>query len=258
MIQDTPLLCTMHCTTSSASAISQSVTALFVNLWLWVPPYIAHCCSSTSWLPSYNVAFVACEKRYQTRNKQRRRWQHNQERTTEILTCPWSVSKTSNRKFSYDQNKLAVTERVWPLSGHFWLNINIIILIILRSKFAFITLVVLMLGVLILKFQTKVSCCSSFLVHHSLVHYPSFSYSSTCTSFIIPIFIITMIIIIIIIFSLNMVTIMFDQGAGASTWVGGRDCSATSGTFGSFVSTMIFVSRLHMNCTDFSNCFVVC
>ena len=90
----------------------------------------------------------------------------------------WSV-------FSYDQNKLAVTERVWPLSGHFWLNINIIILIILRSKFAFITLVVLMLGVLILKFQTKVSCCSSFLVHHSLVHYPSFSYSSTCTSFII-------------------------------------------------------------------------
>ena len=95
------------------------------------------------------------------------------------------MSKTSNRKFSYDQNKLAVTERVWPLSGHFWLNINIIILIILRSKFAFITLVVLMLGFLILKFQTKVSCCSSFLVHHSLVHYPSFSYSSTCTSFII-------------------------------------------------------------------------
>ena len=41
-----------------------------------------------------------------------------------------SVSKSPNRKFSYDQNKFAVTERVWPLSGYFWLNIFIIVTII--------------------------------------------------------------------------------------------------------------------------------
>ena len=53
-------------------------------------------------------------------------------------------------------------------------------------------LVVIMLGVLILKFQTKVSYCSAFLVHHSL-------FSSTYTPFIIFIFMIKMIIMIIII-----------------------------------------------------------
>ena len=105
--------------------------------------------------------------------------------------------------------------------------------------------VVIILGVLISKFQTKVACCSSSLVHHSLLYSPLFPSSSKCSPFIILKHSwLQWSSISSSFFSLNIVTIMFDQGAGASTWVGGRDCSATSGTFGNFVSTMSLVSRL--------------